>query len=187
MMIHEITAKVGKKPSRKRIGRGEASGQGGTAGRGHKGAKSRSGFSRRPAFEGGQMPLTRRLPKRGFSNINYRTEFHIVNLRDLEAKVENGATIDATSLAKLGLIRNDHQPLKVLGDGELTKKLKITAAKFSKSAREKIEKAGGSVTEVTPTRWSRATAPVGAKRQRRLEAEKAGGSSEQPKKSDSAQ
>ncbi len=184
MMIHDITEKVGKKPARKRIGRGEASGQGGTAGRGHKGAKSRAGYSRRPAFEGGQMPITRRLPKRGFSNFNFRTEYHIVNLRDLEARVDDGATVDATSLSKLGLIRNDRQPLKVLGDGEITKKLIITAAKFSKAAKEKIEKAGGTATEAGPTKWIRANAPVGKKRQRRLDAQKSGGAVVAPAKTE---
>lgn len=155
MMIHDITARVGKHKSRKRIGRGEGSGTGGTAGRGHKGAKSRSGYTHRPAFEGGQMPLTRRMPKIGFSNARFRNEFHVVNLRTLEAKLDDGATVDARTLFEADIIRNPDLPVKVLGDGDLTKKLTVTAAKFSRAAKEKIEKAGGTVNVVERRKWAR--------------------------------
>jgi len=165
MMIHDITAKVGKHKSRKRIGRGEASGQGGTAGRGHKGAKSRSGYKRRPAFEGGQMPLTRRMPKIGFSNAKFRNQYHVVNIRLLEDRLDDGATVDAAMLVDKGIIRDTELPVKVLGDGELTKKLTVTAAKFTRSAREKIEKAGGSVNVVERKKWVRDRSVKPSKRQ----------------------
>lgn len=155
MMIHEITEKVGKHRLRKRIGRGHGSGHGKTAGRGHKGAASRSGWTRRPGFEGGQMPLVRRMPKRGFTNVQFRTLYAIVNVQTLEERCEKGAKIDAASLFEAGIIR-DKLPLKVLGHGELTKKFDITAAKFSASAKEKIEAAGGSFTEVIKRKWRRA-------------------------------
>ncbi|WP_432799725.1 50S ribosomal protein L15 [Poriferisphaera sp. WC338] len=146
MMIHEITAKVGAHKKRKRVGRGPGSGTGKTAGRGHKGAGSRAGYSNSGAHEGGQMPLFRRVAKRGFSNAQFRKEFSIVNLKALEARFDDGAEVNADMLVKVGLIRSTKLPVKVLGEGELTKKLQVTAAKFSKSASEKIEKAGGSVT-----------------------------------------
>ena len=146
MMIHEITAKVGAHKKRKRVGRGPGSGTGKTAGRGHKGAGSRSGYSNTGAHEGGQMPLFRRVAKRGFSNAQFRTEYSIVNLKALDARFEDGAEVNPDMLVKVGLIRSTKLPVKVLGEGELSKKLDITAAKFSKSASEKIEKAGGSVT-----------------------------------------
>ncbi len=147
MMIHEITEKVGRYKSRKRIGRGEGSGHGGTAGRGHKGAGSRAGFSRRASYEGGQLPWFQRFPKRGFSNSAFRKNYHVVNLKVLEERFEGGDTIDSASLASHGIIRDTNLPLKVLGEGELTKKFTITAAKFSASARKKIEGAGGTATD----------------------------------------
>ncbi len=158
MMIHEITIKVGKYKARKRIGRGHGSGHGKTAGRGHKGAKSRSGWKRRPGYEGGQMPLVRRMPKRGFSNADFRRLFHVVNLKQLEARCEDGATVTAESLAEAGIIRDTSLPLKVLGDGDLSRKLIVTAAKFSASARTKIEQAGGTVTVDAKVKWTRAAA-----------------------------
>lgn len=158
MMIHEITITVGKYKARKRIGRGHGSGHGKTSGRGHKGAASRSGWKRRPGFEGGQMPLVRRMPKRGFSNADFRRLFHVVNLKQLEVRCEDGATVTAESLAEAGIIRDTSLPLKVLGEGTLSRKLNITAAKFSASARAKIEEAGGTVTVVTKTKWTRAAA-----------------------------
>jgi large subunit ribosomal protein L15 len=157
-MIHEITEKVGRKPARKRIGRGQGSGTGKTAGRGHKGAGSRAGYSRRPGFEGGQMPMFRRIPKRGFSNADFRNLYHIVNLKTLEGRMDDGATVTAETLAEARIIRDASLPLKVLGEGDLTKKLNVTAAKFSASAREKIEKAGGSVNVVAKVKWTRAAA-----------------------------
>jgi large subunit ribosomal protein L15 len=155
MMIHEITEKVGRYKARKRVGRGQGSGRGKTAGRGHKGAGSRSGFSRRPHFEGGQMPFVRRLPKRGFSNERFRRLYHIVNVKVLEARFEDGAEVDVRVLADAGIVRDTGLPLKVLGEGEVSKKFSVTAAKFSASAKAKIEAAGGTVNEVAPNRWTR--------------------------------
>lgn len=146
MMIHEITEQVGRKKPRKRVGRGEASGLGKTSGRGHKGAKSRSGWTYRPHFEGGQMELFRRLPKRGFTNAPFRKEFAVVNLHVLEKHFKAGDVVDAAALFKARLIRDAAEPVKVLGEGDLTKKLTVAAARFSASAKEKIEKAGGTVT-----------------------------------------
>jgi large subunit ribosomal protein L15 len=155
MMIHEITAKVGRAKSRRRIGRGEGSGRGGTSGRGHKGAKSRSGWSSKKGYEGGQNPMIRRMPKRGFSNFEFANEFVVVNVADLEKFFNAGAEVDATSLAATGAIRNNRTPLKVLGEGSLSKKLTVKAAKFSAMAKKKIEDAGGSVVEEPPMKWSR--------------------------------
>lgn len=155
MMIHEITVQVGKYKTRKRIGRGHATGSGKTAGRGHKGARSRAGYSRRPGFEGGQMSFVRRMPKRGFSNADFRTLYHIVNLQDIEARMDKGSDVTIESLVKAGLVRDTKRPLKILGHGELTKKFSITAAKFSASARTKIEAAGGMVNEVIKVKWTR--------------------------------
>ena len=159
MMIHEITEKVGRYKTRKRVGRGRGSGLGKTSGRGHKGAGSRAGYKRRAYFEGGQMPFARRIPKRGFTNVNFATLYHIVNVKVLEERFEAGAEIDVAVLAEAGIVRDTARPLKVLGEGELTKKINVTAAKFSASAREKIEKAGGTVNEVAKTKWTRAVGP----------------------------
>ncbi len=158
MMIHEITIKVGKYKARKRIGRGEGSGHGKTSGRGHKGAASRSGWKRRLGYEGGQMPLIRRMPKRGFTNAPFRRLFHVVNIKQLEERFEDGATITPAALAEAGIIRDTSLPLKVLGDGTLSRKLDVTAAKFSASARAKIEQAGGTITIVAKKKWRRAKA-----------------------------
>jgi large subunit ribosomal protein L15 len=158
MMIHEITEKVGRHKARKRVGRGRSSGMGKTSGRGHKGAGSRSGYTRRPYFEGGQMTFTRRIPKRGFTNADFRRLFHIVNLKTLETLFEAGSDVDAAALVERGVIRDTNLPLKVLGEGEITKKLNVTAAKFSGSARSKIEAAGGAVTEVASMKWTRKAA-----------------------------
>ena len=156
MMIHEITEKTGKYKARKRIGRGRGSGTGKTSGRGHKGAASRAGYSRRPAFEGGQMPYFRRIPKRGFSNAAFRTEYHIVNVAALQDRFKSGAKVDAAALVKAGLIRNTKLPVKVLAHGDIKIKLNVTADKFSGSATTKIEAAGGSVTIVPPKKkWTR--------------------------------
>ena len=147
MMIHEITEKVGRHKARKRIGRGEGSGYGGTSGRGHKGAGSRAGFKRRASYEGGQLPWFQRFPKRGFSNAAFRKRFHVVNLKVLEERFDADSTIDLATLAEKRIVRDTTLPLKVLGEGELTKKLQVTAKKFSASARKKIEKAGGTATD----------------------------------------
>ncbi len=154
-MIHEITEKAGKYKTRKRVGRGRGSGSGKTSGRGHKGAGSRSGYSRRPAFEGGQMQYFRRIPKRGFTNTQFKTVYHIVNLAAIAEHFKKGATVDATALVEAGLIRNFKNPVKVLGDGELSVALHITADKFSASATKKIEDAGGSVTLIEKKKWKR--------------------------------
>ncbi len=148
MMIHEITAKVGIKKHRKRLGRGISSGHGKTAGRGTKGAGSRSGWSGsiRAAREGGQTPFYMRLPKRGFNNIRFRTQYVPVNLKVLSTRFKDGETVNAQTLFAHGLIPSAKSPIKILAEGELTKKLTIVAAAFSKIAKEKIEKAGGTAT-----------------------------------------
>ncbi|MEM7050755.1 MAG: 50S ribosomal protein L15 [Acidobacteriota bacterium] len=142
MNLHELSPAKGSKKNKKRVGRGPGSGVGKTAGRGHKGQRSRTGFSRRLGFEGGQMPLVRRVPKRGFTNI-FRIEFSVVNLSSLEG-FEGDVTPE--SLLAAGLVRKG-RPVKILGQGEVSKALKVTAHKFSKTAREKIEAAGGSCEE----------------------------------------
>ena len=148
MMIHEITPKAGRHKRRKRIGRGPGSGSGKTSGRGHKGAGSRSGSSGSVsvAMEGGQMPFFRRVRKVGFSNAQFRKEFVIVNLKAIDSRFDDGAEVNPDMLLKAGLIRTTRVPVKVLGGGETSKKLQVTAAAFSKAAEEKITKAGGTVT-----------------------------------------
>ena len=158
MMIHEITIHAGKYKTRKRIGRGEGSGHGKTAGRGHKGAASRSGWKRRPGYEGGQMPIFRRMPKRGFTNAPFRRLFHVINVKQLDARFDDGATVTRESLAEVGLIRDTKLPLKVLGEGMLSKKLFVTAARFSATAKTKIEEAGGTVTVDVKKKWTRRAA-----------------------------
>lgn len=141
--LHELSPAEGSKHSRKRVGRGPGSGLGKTAGKGEKGQKSRQGYSSRPGFEGGQMPLVRRVPKRGFNNI-WRTEHAVINVGDL-ADLEGDVTPEV--LVRHGLVRSG-KPVKVLGEGEIGKPLRVSANKFSKSAREKIEAAGGSCEEL---------------------------------------
>ncbi|MCG6962305.1 MAG: 50S ribosomal protein L15 [Acidobacteria bacterium] len=143
MELNSLRPAPGAKRPRKRIGRGPGSGTGKTAGRGHKGQKSRSGFSHRFGFEGGQMPLVRRIPKRGFTNI-FRVERQIVHLGDLEDAFDDGANVTLQALADKGLIRAGRGPVKVLADGELKKKLTVQAHGFSQSARATIEACGGS-------------------------------------------
>jgi len=142
MELNTLRPAAGAKKARKRVGRGPGSGNGKTAGRGHKGQKSRSGYSRRAGFEGGQMPLVRRIPKRGFTNI-YRIDVEIVNLRDLERVFASGDTVSAATMVEKGLLSNASKVVKVLGDGALTKKLTVQANRFSKSAQASIEAAGG--------------------------------------------
>lgn len=146
MRLHELSPAKGSKQARKRVGRGPGSGIGKTSGRGEKGQKSRSGYSRRDGFEGGQMPLIRRVPKRGFTNI-FKTEYAVVNLSQLAELAPEVTDITPESLAEAGLVRSG-KPVKVLGDGEIGKALKVTANKFSKSARAKIEAAGGTCEEL---------------------------------------
>ena len=142
MKLHELSPAAGSTKERKRIGRGAGSGQGKTAGKGHKGQKARAGRGMRAGFEGGQMPLQRRLPKRGFNNI-FRKVIVAVNVADLNAKFEDGAVVDAEALKNAGLVKNYFDGIKILGNGELTKKLDVKANAFSESAKQKIEAAGG--------------------------------------------
>ncbi len=144
MLNDEITAIAGKYKKREHIGRGKGSGHGKTCGRGHKGCGSRPGSTTRITYEGGQMPLFRRLPKRGFNNYNFARRFEIVNISQLEKIFDDGSAIDVQGLVAAGLVDNAASKVKVLGDGELTKKLSVTAHKFSKSAEQKIAGCGGS-------------------------------------------
>ena len=141
MKLHELTPAPGSFTAQKRLGRGTGSGLGKTSGKGHKGAKARSGHGKGAYFEGGQLPLVRRLPKRGFTNI-FAKEYATVNVSALEI-FEDGATVDIFDMIENGLIKKQFDGLKVLGDGEITKKLTVKAAKFTNSAKEKIEAAGG--------------------------------------------
>lgn len=142
MKLHELTPAAGSKKDVKRIGRGAGSGQGKTAGKGHKGQKARAGRGMRPGFEGGQMPLQRRIPKRGFNNI-FAKEIAIVNVAALDQRFNDGDVVDVAALIKSGLVKKELDGVKVLGNGEITKKLTVQANAFSDSAKEKIEAAGG--------------------------------------------
>ncbi len=149
MKLHAMSPAKGSKHSKKRVGRGPGSGIGKTSGRGEKGQRSRTGYQGRLGFEGGQMPLIRRVPKRGFTNI-WKTEYDIVNLAalsDLAETAQGSLVVTPEALAELGLVRKGER-VKVLGDGEIGRALKVTAHKFSKSARAKIEAAGGSCEEL---------------------------------------
>lgn len=141
MKLHQLRNTV-KRPNRKRVGRGDGSGNGRTAGRGDKGSGARAGYSRRPHFEGGQIPLFRRLPKRGFKNPNHIV-YDVINVRHLDDSFAAGDTVDGTILRRHGLIGDSDAGLKILGDGEITKSLTVRANKFSASAKRKIEAAGG--------------------------------------------
>lgn len=141
MKLHELTATPGSNTERKRIGRGHGSGWGKTSGKGHKGQKARSGGSIRPGFEGGQMPLQRRLPKRGFNNI-FATKYATVNVADLN-KFSDGDVVDAQALIEKGLVKKTYDGVKILGNGEINVKLTVKAAGFSATAKDKIEAAGG--------------------------------------------
>jgi large subunit ribosomal protein L15 len=144
MNLHTLKPRPGSKHRVKRLGCGESSGHGKTSGKGHKGQKARSGGSIRLGFEGGQMPLIRRVPKRGFNNTAFKTRYATVNVESLN-RFEDGATIDEKALTEAGLIRGNYDGIKILGDGELSKKLSVAVDKISAGAREKIEKAGGSI------------------------------------------
>jgi large subunit ribosomal protein L15 len=145
MDLNTLKPALGSTKKRKRIGRGPGSGHGKTSTKGHKGQKARSGGSIKAGFEGGQMPLQRRLPKRGFTPLT-RVEFSVVNLKQLEA-FETGSVVDATALVEKGLIKCSCDAVKILGNGEISKALNITATKFSQSARDKIVAAGGTCEE----------------------------------------
>mgnify|MGYP006278595167 CR=1 FL=1 len=144
MRLHDIKPRPNSRHATKRLGCGESSGHGKTSGKGHKGQRARAGGTIRSGFEGGQMPLIRRLPKRGFNNARFRKSFAIVNVGDLE-RFENGATVGERELVAAGLIRAGSDGLRVLARGELSRKLEIVADHFSEAARVKIEKAGGTV------------------------------------------
>ncbi len=144
MKLHTISPNFGAVKSRKRVGRGPGSGIGKTSGRGENGQKSRSGYSHKPGFEGGQLPLYRRLPKRGFSNAKFKTEYAVINLSDLN-RFENDSVITPELLKEMGLLKNQLDGVKVLGHGTLEKKLVVKAHKFSLKAKQEIEKLGGKV------------------------------------------
>lgn len=144
MLNYEITSIAGKYKKRRRVGRGNGSGYGKTAGRGHKGAGQRAGSTSVSLFEGGQMPLFRRLPKRGFSNAGFKNSYEIINVSQLEL-FEDGAVIGVEQLLTAGLIGSEKSKIKVLGDGDITKRIEITANRFSKSAEQKILASGGKV------------------------------------------
>ncbi len=148
MKLDEILSAAGRYKRSKRIGRGTGSGHGKTSGRGHKGYGSRSGAKKRLGYEGGQTPMLSRIPKRGFNNANFRKEYQVVNVAALEEKFANGERVDAETLAAANLISDLDKSVKVLGAGQIKKKLTVVVSKFSASAREKITQAGGTVEEV---------------------------------------
>ncbi len=143
MKLHELQPAFGSTHEAKRIGRGHGSGNGKTAGKGHKGQKARAGRGMRPGFEGGQMPLQRRVPKRGFNNI-FAEEYAIINVAALEV-FDDGAVVDTAALVKKGIIKDASMPVKVLANGKLTKKLTVKGVNFSETAKAKIEAVGGTV------------------------------------------
>ncbi len=145
MNLHDLKPNPGAKHRKKRLGCGESSGLGKTSGKGHKGQKARSGGGVRPGFEGGQMPLARRLPKRGFSNLQFRDTVAVVNVSQLEYYFEVDSDVNEETLRKVGLVKGRVDKIKVLGQGDLTKALKVKVDLASASAKEKIEKAGGSL------------------------------------------
>lgn len=145
MMLHEVTKHAGAHRRRKRVGRGESSGHGKTCTRGNKGSQARAGGLVRPLTEGGQMPLFRRLPKRGFSNFHFETKFDVVNLQDLERVFQSGETVDREALRRTRLARGSGGFVKVLAKGALTKKLTVEVHAVSAKAREAIEKVGGTI------------------------------------------
>src|SRR5499433_4318003 len=144
--LHNLKPAKGAVKNKKRLGRGPGSGLGKTSGRGHKGQKSRSGYSSRPGFEGGQMPLQRRLPKRGFTNI-FKKQWVEISLAKIEASFNAGDEVTPEVLHERGLIKKAKHDLVILGNGDISKSLKISAHRFTKAAKDKIEKAGGSATE----------------------------------------
>ena len=158
MQLHTLKPRAGARHRVKRLGKGESIGLGKTSGRGGKGQTARSGSSIRPGFEGGQMPLYRRIPKRGFNNIRFATIYSVVNLSDLN-RFDEGARVDETALRACGLVRGHNDGVKILATGDLTKKLTIVADKFSAAAKQKIEAAGG-VCEVAPAARKESKAKV---------------------------
>jgi large subunit ribosomal protein L15 len=163
MRLHDLKPRPGSRHRRKRLGQGESSGHGKTSGRGGKGQTARSGSSIRIGFEGGQMPLIRRIPKRGFNNKAFAIRYIPVNLESLN-KFDDGATVDETALRSIGLANGTGKRIKILGTGELTRKLKVTAHAFSASARTKIEKLGGACQLVVAPSAEKAPEPAPAKK-----------------------
>lgn len=151
MNLEDVHRGILKHKPRKRIGRGPGSGTGKTAARGHKGHKSRSGYSRNPIFQGGAMPMIRRIPKRGFNN-KWGVEVFAVNVGDLDKSFDDGAEVTIELLAEKHIAKGTFDEVKILGEGELTKKLTVTAHRFSKQAEEKIKAAGGTVNRIAPKR-----------------------------------
>ncbi len=147
MRLHNLKPNAGARHRRKRLGSGESSGLGKTCGRGHKGQRSRSGGSIRPGFEGGQMPLHRRLPKKGFSNVRFADKGIVVNVSGLEERFEAGQVVNEAALREVGLVNGPCDYVKVLGNGDVTKAFTLEGLRVSASAKDKIEKAGGSVAE----------------------------------------
>jgi large subunit ribosomal protein L15 len=145
MHIHQVTQAAGKRPRRKRVGRGESSGMGRTSGRGNKGCQARAGGGAHPLHEGGQMPIFRRIPKRGFSNFNFRTEYEVVNVGLLDERFGDGDKVNVETLRGQRLISGKQPKVKILGQGDLRKKLAIEVHACSDSARQAVEKAGGSI------------------------------------------
>ena len=145
MKLNDLKPALGSKKTRKRVGRGESSGLGKTCGKGSNGQKSRSGASIQGGFEGGQMPLIKRVPKRGFSNYPFKKEYAVINVMDLEELFDNGTEITAELLLESGVIKKVLDGIKVLGDGDITKKFTVKVQKISESAKNKIEAAGGKV------------------------------------------
>jgi large subunit ribosomal protein L15 len=177
-MLHEITAAAPRFKKSQRKGRGESSGRGKTSGRGTKGAKARVGKYVKRGHEHGQTPIYRRLPKRGFSNFDFENRFHVVNLSELE-RFADGATVDAIALIDAGLVPDDRRPVKILGDGAISKKLTVVAGWYSRSAHEKISAAGGSAQNVKgeafefpkpKKRFVPREKPAGKKKQQQAEA-----------------
>jgi len=145
MQLQDVKPRPGAKKRRKRIGCGESSGHGKTSCKGHKGQMARAGRGIRPGFEGGQMPMHRRLPKKGFNNALFQDAVEVVNVGDLNESFQDGATVNEAALREVGLVSRTCDVVKILGTGELSRKLVIQGAKVSAAAREKIEKAGGSI------------------------------------------
>jgi large subunit ribosomal protein L15 len=186
MDLKSVTLKGRKHEVRKRIARGPGSGLGKTAGRGHKGWGQRSGASRRPGYEGGQMPLYRRVPKRGFTNARFRTDYTVLNV-DLLEGFDAGATVDLEAVLARGLTRRTAPLFKVLGDGKLTKALTVRAQKFSKSAAEKIRSVGGTVVELDEAGRERPPEPPAPEKEQKPKAAAkadAGAKGEKPAKAE---
>jgi large subunit ribosomal protein L15 len=162
MQLHDIHQGVHRRKLRKRVGRGPGSGHGKTSSKGHKGHSSRQGYKISPIMEGGQMRLALRIPKRGFSNAQFETDYATVNLKMIESRFEAGATVDEAALRKAGVVKGRHDDgLKILGGGEITKGLTVKAQKFTESARAKILAAGGQVVVVDPPRRKPKVAEAG--------------------------